>query len=264
MNRVHLFEFEDQKWLPPVIRNGITEYLQFIITTIHIYRPAVPMIERLRHASASGEIMDLCSGAGGPWYSLLQSGPLSNDPDFKVHLSDFFPNKPAFRALEAKHTPRVIIHEESIDATNVQINPGLSRTLFSAFHHFTPDQAEDILRDAVVKGGGIGLFEMTQRSLFGIFYAGVAAFLSCFLFTPFYRTFCWKRLVLTYLVPVIPICLAFDATVSAIRTYTPDELIAMARRADPDGTFVWESGRTKGTLLAPVGMLYLIGVKQKG
>jgi hypothetical protein len=47
------------------------------------------------------------------------------------------------------------------------------------------------------------------------------------------------RLVLTYLVPVIPLLIWWDGMVSSLRTYTPNELREMTVGLDTDG-YSWE------------------------
>ena len=45
MKRFHLFEFEDQSWFPNVIRQGITDYLQFASNKINLYQSLIPIIK---------------------------------------------------------------------------------------------------------------------------------------------------------------------------------------------------------------------------
>jgi hypothetical protein len=45
--------------------------------------------------------------------------------------------------------------------------------------------------------------------------------------TPRMRPFRWSRLLLTYLIPVIPLVVLWDGMVSCFRTRTPEELLAL-------------------------------------
>lgn len=47
--------------------------------------------------------------------------------------------------------------------------------------------------------------------------------------TPLLRPLRLSRLLLTYVVPLIPTLVAWDGTVSALRAYSPDELLEIAR-----------------------------------
>ena len=39
MSRIHLFEFEDQKWFPSFLRNYGTVFLQFLSNKTRMYQP---------------------------------------------------------------------------------------------------------------------------------------------------------------------------------------------------------------------------------
>jgi len=106
-------------------------------------------------------------------------------------------------------------------------------------HHFRPRDARAILADAVHHDTGIAVFEITERSLLSLL--GML-FLPLFvlLATPFIRPFRWNRLIVTYLIPLVPLAVWFDATVSCLRSYTPNELRAMTQ--DLGGGYAWEIG----------------------
>ncbi len=46
MGRIHLFEFEDQKWFPTFLRNYGTDFLQFLSNKTKMYKPIIPIIEK--------------------------------------------------------------------------------------------------------------------------------------------------------------------------------------------------------------------------
>ena len=72
---------------------------------------------------------------------------------------------------------------------------------------------------------------------------------------PLVRPFRVSRVVLTYLLPLIPVLVAWDGTVSALRAYTPDELLELARSTPGSERYVWEAG-TAGSAL------YLTGIPE--
>ena len=118
-------------------------------------------------------------------------------------------------------------------------------------------QAEAILRDAWERGRGIGIFEVTERSLAGLAQTMMGP-LSTLMLTPFVRPYRFSRLVFTYAVPIVPALFLFDGLVSNLRTYTQDELRAMTRSLQRDD-YRWEIGQVKHWLL-PTKVTYLIGV----
>jgi hypothetical protein len=127
--------------------------------------------------------------------------------------------------------------------------------VFTAFHHFPPPMARRVLADAVEKRSGIAVFESTSRDARTLVVM-VLVPLMVWLTTPFIRPFRWSRLLLTYVLPVIPLIALFDGVVSALRTYTPDELRALADSADAGGVYTWTAGEAGG---GPIPMTYLVG-----
>ncbi|UWX54213.1 hypothetical protein NYZ99_14735 [Maribacter litopenaei] len=65
MGRIHLFEFEDQKWFPSFLRNYGTDFLQFLSNTVKMYKPIIPVLKRGLEKSGTHQIIDLGSGGGG-------------------------------------------------------------------------------------------------------------------------------------------------------------------------------------------------------
>jgi len=78
--RFHLFELEDQPWLPDIVRDLATDYLCFIQSVLGLHRPIVSVLADALRATGARDIVDLCSGGGGPAISLqtsLAAGGLS-------------------------------------------------------------------------------------------------------------------------------------------------------------------------------------------
>ena len=72
MHRLHLVEIEDQKWCPTSIRDGITDYLRWFEHFWNVYQPIIPRLKQVLRELKSERIIDLCSGAGGPWLHLYK------------------------------------------------------------------------------------------------------------------------------------------------------------------------------------------------
>jgi hypothetical protein len=123
------------------------------------------------------------------------------------------------------------------------------RTMFTAFHHSTPEAARAILADAVRNRQGIGIFETTERSA-RCLAATLFAPLILLAATPFIRPFRWSRLLWTYLVPLVPVLVLWDGLVSCLRSYTPDEMRALAAGLADD--YDWEAGQLTGPAPIPV------------
>lgn len=247
MSRFHLFEIHEQPWCPPVIRDGVTEYLQFISTLLPSYTVIADDLNRVLKTTNSTQVVDLCSGSGGPWKYLIST---MDDTVQQVTLTDLYPNQHMLHDWDN----RIQYAPDPVSVMDVpDTYPGF-RTIFAAFHHFEPDEACKILLDAVEKGEGIAVYELSERSLFVILNIIIISLLTVPFAYFFVRPFRWQFVALFWLLPWV---LAWDGMISSLRTYKPAELQALVDTLGETG-YTWEIGirRAKGT---PLPITYLIG-----
>jgi len=255
--RLHLFELEDLDWFPHVIRNLATDYLQFIETTFKLHQPVAPLLRRALERSAMTQVLDLCSGGGGPIVDLFQMLAAAG-MNARFTLTDKYPNLPAFRRVAALHPSEVTFISEPIDARAVPPELTGLRTVFNSFHHFRPEDGRAVLRCAVQAGQPIAVFEIPERSLVTTILLLLTP-LYVALATPFMRPFRWSRLFWTYVLPLVPFVCWWDGLVSQLRAYTVPELTCLARSVG--GTdYEWEVGRV-GIGVTPGHVTYLIGLR---
>jgi len=222
--RLHLFEFEDLPWFPNIIREGMVDFLKFLLGNLNFYKPITPLIARGLEKSGQNEIFDLCSGGGGAIVQVQKNLLELTSKDFKITLSDKFPNIATFRYIEEITNGKISFIDKPIDATNVPKDSEGLLTMFTAFHHFKPDQAKVVLKNAVDNKKSIAIFDGGDKNLIpilGILLVLPFIFLFC---TPFYKPFRISRLFFTYIIPLIPICTIWDGLVSILRLYSPDYL----------------------------------------
>ena len=261
MRRLHLFEIEDQRWCPRVLRDALTDYLGFVMDRFTPYAPAAPLLARALERTGASRVVDLCSGGGGPWVDLLRRLRALGQTTLRVQLTDYYPNRAAFARLHELSGGAIEGAIDAVDATDVPPHLAGFLTMFTALHHFRPEVARRILEGAVRQQRGIAVFEITMRSALGI--VGMVFFaLGVLLFTPFVRPFRWSRLFWTYVLPLVPLLAWWDATVSSLRTYTVDELSEMTAHLGA-GDYHWDVGIVRVPLPA-ASMTYLIGTPKPG
>jgi hypothetical protein len=254
LRRFQLFELEDLPWFPPAIRDLATDYLHFIEKRFRLHKPVVPLLRRGLEKSSLARVVDLCSGGGGPVLALYEE-LLANGVAVRFTLTDKYPNLGAFQRLAQLHPSGIACVPDSVDAAKVPPELTGFRTMFNSFHHFNPRAGRDVLQCAVDAGQPIGIFEIPERSaatiiplLFTPLFVAVA--------TPFIRPFEWRRLLWTYVLPLVPITCWWDGLVSQLRAYTVSELNELAREL---GDYDWEADRI------PIGetpghLTYLMGI----
>ena len=97
MKRTNLSEIHEQAWFPKSMRNDLTDGLQCIFKFGKIYEPIVPRLAKAIRAAGAQRVVDLCSGAGGPWTWLRGSLVREmNSEQVEICLTDKFPNIAAF------------------------------------------------------------------------------------------------------------------------------------------------------------------------
>lgn len=255
MPRLHLFELEDQEWFPRVLRDAMTDCLGFMSESRGIWDATVPRLAALLRHEGSMQILDLCSGAGGPILRVAHKLRDEHGLPVQVRLTDLSPNVEAWARAESLY-PGVRGFPEPVDATKVSPElPGV-RTFYTSFHHFPPARARGILADAQATGQTLAIFEATSRS-FASLLATVLSPLVMLAAIPFVPQLRWSRLVWTYLVPVLPLCCLWDGIVSCLRSYSAAELRELVRGLDGEG-YRWEivEERLPGT---PIRVAHLLG-----
>ena len=256
--RIHLFELEDQPWFPRTIRDLATDYLRFMEAQFALHKPVVPLLRAVLEQSGSRHVVDLCSGGGGPILAVYEA--LGADGILaQVTLTDKYPNLDAFRGLSMLYPSGITYAASPVDATQVPAELRGLRTIFNAFHHFTPESARLVLASALAAQEPIGIFEIPERSLLSIlpflltpFFVAIA--------TPFIRPFRWSRLFWTYIVPLVPLTCWWDGLVSQLRAYSVEELLELTRGLE---NYEWKADRV-GIAGTPGHLTYLLGTPKTG
>lgn len=255
MKRRHLIEISDEAWCPQTIKDAVTDYCRFILDVTKTYKAVAPLLAGALQSTGARRVLDLCSGAAGPW-TWLQPLLREMGVEVAVCLSDKYPNLEAFERARRLTQQAVTYRPEPVDATRVPGElPGF-RTIFTAFHHLRSDQARAVLADAVAKGEGIAVFEACQRRHLLLLPLLLLTPLRVFVTTPFIRPFRWSRLFWTYLVPAVPLVLVFDSLVSCLRIYSVQELRDLTVGLD---RYRWDIGTVRSKTI-PIPIPYLIGV----
>ena len=260
MGRIHWFEIHDQPWFPAPLRDALTDILEAALHVGNNYGTIVPRLRSALARTGAGRIVDLCSGGGGPWprmYKLFAGDEKEHQPGVSICLTDKFPNLQALERVRAESKNQIEFRAEPVDATAVPPDLCGFRTLFTSFHHFRPADARAILGDAVKQRAGIGVFEVTHRSVKALLLSLLAP-LMVLVLVPFMRPFRWSRLLWTYLIPILPLVAFHDAVASCFRTYSPQELQELVRGI-AGSAYSWEIGEQQGPR-SPLPITYLIGV----
>lgn len=249
--RVTMPELADQSWWPRWARDAMTGYLHAIIQRTRPYHLALPRLVALLRDTGSTRLVDLCSGAGGPWPDLREA-LASAGAAVEVTCTDLQPNRRAAKRLGG--TAGVHYLDRPVSALAVPPDLVGARTMFSALHHFSDAEVRAVLLDAQQARVPFAAFEATSRSPRGV-AATVVIPLAVLALMPTVRPVDWRALVTTYLVPVLPLAIWWDGLVSTLRTSRVDELRAIVATL-PRSDYTWEVGEIAG---GPLPVLAVLG-----
>lgn len=259
MKRIHLFEWEDLRWFPPLFRQYLTRLILVMHDLLDTHEKVAHLLSDLIKQTRSTQIVDLCSGSGGPMpkvFSMLRN--TYDFSDLRLILTDLYPDLAAAKSLNDCSEPNITYSTQAVDATQLEGELKGIRTMIAGFHHMPPKKAKQILVSAIKDRAPILIFEISDNSApIWLWWLTLPInILTALLITPMVRPIDWKQIVLTYLIPVIPLCFAWDGAVSNARTYTLSDLDELLADIPPQN-FVWEKGTIRGK--AGTKQLYLMG-----
>ncbi len=214
MKRRHLFEIADQPFCPVFLRHGFYRLLQYQVEKI--YLGILPQLQQWLLSINAEKIVDLASGNGGPWQTLYETLNWQG----KLELSDINPSNTS-KAFD--NAPSISWHKAPVDLNNPDTWPEEPLTLFSAFHHLSPDQAQCFLCHCVLRRQPVFIAEFTQRKIsriLGMLLSPIVVWIDSLRIRPYNFTL----LFFTYCVPILPLMYWWDGMISHWRTYDVNEL----------------------------------------
>lgn len=225
MRRI-LSELEDKQWFPPLIRGYMTDYLQFLFSKFNLYSPVTEVIHDIINKTHQKQIVDLCAGSGGPLLKIRKDYFRRYGSIPSVILTDKFTH---FGRLN-QFAPGLSYYPDSVNAMNIPDTLAGVRTMFSSLHHFTIEELEVILEDAVKKKQPVAFFDSGNKNVFFALSLIIVHPLLLVLFTPFIKPFRYKRLIFTYLIPVVIAGAVWDGIVSIIHLHSSASLNLLVRK----------------------------------
>jgi len=264
MKRIQLFEFEDFRWFPDFIRSPMTRLLAVLNDKMGMDEAVAILIKRVLKETTATQIFDLCSGSGGVMPSVKDKLSQGEDPiNVTLLLSDLHPSEVGIKKYNRDQTNGVHYIPKSVDARYLDSAPDCLRTMINSFHHMPTDIARDILASAQNNKEPTMIFEMQENKIPTLIWAIflplglLITFIMALVLTPFSRPLTFSQLIFTYLIPIIPLCFAWDGQASYARMYSMKDIDELLPPATDD--YRWEKGIGEKKNGKKVGT-YLIGL----
>lgn len=205
-------ELEDYAWFPPVLRRFQVEIIGEIACRMKVYSCLAGDLRSLTNVRKG--VTDLCSGSCLPAICIISS---LRDPDIQLTCSDLYPQPPK-QHLTGKYK------SEACDVLTLEPDPDSVYTMFNAFHHFTDLQKKQIIQRMLHQKSRFLFAEILEPGLLSLISVIFASLFGTIIFTPFIKPFSWKRIVLTYLIPVNILTVLIDGIISVFRATDAQKL----------------------------------------
>ena len=244
MKRIQLFEFEDFSWFPDFLRICMTNYIATFHRLLDSTSHLAALLKEVMERTGTRQVVDLCSGAGGPM-PMVHQLLASQYPQLELTLTDLYPNASAIAQIG--QSGPIHYQPESVNAAHVSKEMTGIRTMICSMHHMTPDVLRAILADAQSSNQPFLGYEISDNSFpkWIWWIAFPINILTVLFVTPMVRPMSWQQLVFTYLIPVLPIFIAWDGAVSNARTYTLEDM-GLVLSGLPESSYQWEKGALAG------------------
>ncbi|MBI5546850.1 MAG: class I SAM-dependent methyltransferase [Deltaproteobacteria bacterium] len=229
--RLQLFELNDSAWAPRPLRDMLIETLGRMLAWGHILDGLTEPFERFLEEAGTREVLDLGSGSGEPACILARALLRAGRQPPHVVLSDLHPRHDLWESAHRGLPEAIDFVPTPVDATRIPAELARDRacTLINVLHHFPPERAGAVLRDAACRGRGLFVAESFERApwRFASFaLPGLAALAASPFLTRRERL---AKATISLLTPLGLAASVWDGLVSTLRVHEIDDLEQMTR-----------------------------------
>ncbi len=264
MKRIQLFEFEDFAWFPVWLRTCMTNLIMVLHKMMGISEVLAYLIFRVLKEKNLSKIVDLGSGSSGAMPDAMKAlRELDSLQHLELLMTDLYPNNEVARRFNENTADNISYLETPVDATEMGTVPNGLKTLINSFHHMPPKKARKILQSAEENQQPILIYEMAENKIPLLIWiillpiSLVILMIMTWFMTPFVKPLTWRQLVFTYLIPIIPICYAWDGQASLPRMYSAKDVDELLEGLGQHN-YYWEHGPAKKSNGKKLGT-YIVG-----
>ena len=202
----------------------------FLYKMTQPYKGVEKMVAEWVRNAGHDTVLDMGSGGGGHIDFLIDRAEKGNLTLPKMVVSDLHPESEidAYQALKDKYGDgRVDFVERPVNAFCPNEGKYRLRSMFSAFHHLSPEQVREMFSDVCQNSDGIMIVDGTRRALMPALICLCLFPVFMFVYPFVVPGFSLGRLFLSIVIPVLPFMMTWDSVVSMLRAYTMDEIKAL-------------------------------------
>jgi hypothetical protein len=180
-----------------------------LVEKLHIYSAVITTIQSILYIKKISNIIDLCSGWGSSAIYVHQS--LSH-PELTTLLTDIYPQK------RNDLTSNILLDSQPLNVNHIQIKPRVLYTMYNAFHHLDDEEKKALIQKMVKNHASFVFCEILRPGWLSFIQVSLASIFGVLLFTPWIRPFEWKRLLLTYIIPLNLVTVLIDGYISILKS----------------------------------------------
>lgn len=207
-----LKELEDHDWFPATLRRWQMDFIGNVAVWTQLYKPLVPVLDKLIADNTSTRLQDVCSGSGMP--AIFIHNKLNNK--IPMLLTDKYP-------VSARSDSRVAYANDPVDINELQPSADTVYTMYNAFHHFSTGQQNELVEKFSRNKTPFLFAEVLEPGVFRIIKIFFTGTIGQLLAAPFVKPFSLARLFFTYIIPVNLFTVTYDGIISVIRSKTVDQ-----------------------------------------
>ncbi|MEM1413401.1 MAG: hypothetical protein AAGH15_00800 [Myxococcota bacterium] len=227
MKRRQLFQLTDQDWCPPGLARLVDEFLVWFVGKTRAAKPFVPVVERALERAGTRRIIDLRLGVGSGAHVMRRFLPA----DVVIETYDL----------------------DDLDA--IPAREGVY-VIANGFHRLPGARARRVLGALVARRASFVVVEGNNDHPWQAVGMFVFVPLTALLTAPFVQPFRLSRLLLTYLLPVLPLLLTLDGAAALFKLYAPADMDELFGELAAE-SYGWRSGKAAngrgGKILYAVG-----------
>ena len=211
MKRKQITQIINTGWCPDFIKKLIAEFLSWFVLKTNATRPFIPVIEEVLDKTHTKRIINIEFHIGAGIETI----------------------KPFLRKdIEVISIP---ISEFNTDESGLYL-------FANSFHQLKMTTAQKILQQITDGQNPVVVVEGNNDSLWQVIGMTIFVPLTVLLATPFVKPFRLSRLLFTYLIPVLPICIVIDGCIALFKLYNPKDLLELTSSVN-SSNYVWEAGK---------------------
>ncbi len=211
MKRKEAPQFLNQPWVPEYLKNMVREFMTWFVGKIGAAKPFMPVIEEGLSHTKSRTILNIEHTNGAGIETVLPY--LDSDIVIKPAVLD---------------TP-----QEAQKGLYLSVN---------GFHQLGKEEASRLLTKAATSGNPIAVVEGNNDSLWQVVGMTIFVPLTIILTAPLVKPIRLGRILITYLIPILPIMTMLDGCMALFKLYAPADLDELVRSIQVPN-YQWKSGK---------------------